>query len=168
VHRRVAGRLEELPNPASLAVPPRGDGALYSTAGDYAQFLRLILRDGEVGGKRLLSERATSGMTTNQIGTLRVRRQPAADVSRAVTFPEGADHDAWTFGFQMTAVEGAVAGRRSAGSLGWGGLNNTHFFIDPRRGVAAVVLMQLLPFHDAAAMRAYHGFERALYQALPR
>jgi len=38
--------------------------------------------------------------------------------------------------------------------------------IDPERGVAATLLMQVLPFHDDGALRALDRFESTLYQNL--
>jgi CubicO group peptidase (beta-lactamase class C family) len=56
-----------------------------------------------------------------------------------------------------------VTGKRSAGSLSWGGINNTYFWIDPTRGVTGVIMMQLLPFADAKALAVYDAFERGVY-----
>ena len=55
---------------------------------------------------------------------------------------------------------------RSAGSLAWAGLFNTEFWIDPQRGVAATLLMQVLPFYDEGALRALGEFEAAVYRDL--
>jgi len=52
----------------------------------------------------------------------------------------------------------------SAGSLSWGGINNTYFWLDPSRGIAGVILMQFLPFADASALSVYRDFERAVYE----
>ena len=49
-------------------------------------------------------------------------------------------------------------------SLSWGGINNTYFWIDPRRGIGGVILMQFLPFADRKALALYDGFERGVYQ----
>jgi hypothetical protein len=57
------------------------------------------------------------------------------------------------------------AGRRSPGSLSWGGIN-TYFWIDPARGLAGVILMQFLPFADSKALAVYDAFERAAYQLI--
>jgi hypothetical protein len=46
-----------------------------------------------------------------------------------------------------------VPGKRSAGSLSWGGINNTYFWVDPSRGIAGVILMQFLPFADPQGAR---------------
>jgi hypothetical protein len=56
-----------------------------------------------------------------------------------------------------------MAGKRSAGSLSWGGINNTYFWADRARGVAGVILMQFLPFADPKALAVYDGFERGVY-----
>jgi CubicO group peptidase (beta-lactamase class C family) len=70
--------------------------------------------------------------------------------------------DKWGFGFLITARQ--VAGKRSAGSLSWGGIDNTYFWIDQQRGIAGVILMQLLPFADAKALDVYDAFERGTYE----
>jgi methyl acetate hydrolase len=166
VHQRTNGRLVEVPNPVSLAVVVRGDGGLYSTAPDYARFLQLVLNKGTAGGRRLLSERSVAAMSTNQMGAVRVRQQPAADTARSRPFPTGAGEDAWGFGFQIAAPGPARQGVRHAGSLTWAGINNTHYFIDPDAGIGVLVLMQTLPFYDEGAMRVYRGLEERLYKAL--
>jgi len=62
----------------------------------------------------------------------------------------------------MTADQ--VPGKRSPGSLSWGGINNTYFWIDPSRGISGIILMQYLPFADAKALATYDAFERGAYQ----
>jgi hypothetical protein len=57
-----------------------------------------------------------------------------------------------------------VPGKRSAGSLSWGGINNTYYWLDPTRGVTGVILMQFLPFADRKALALYDTFERGVYQ----
>ena len=76
-------------------------------------------------------------MAKNHIGALGV---PALKTGAAGTqrgFPFVADgRDKWGLGFLITVD--AVPGKRSAGSLSWGGINNTYFWIDrdPRRHAA--------------------------------
>ena len=65
----------------------------------------------------------------------------------------------------MIATEPGPCGR-SAGSLNWAGLGNTYFWIDPAKGVAGVILMQLIPFADAKSLSLLDDFERAVYSAL--
>ena len=56
-------------------------------------------------------------------------------------------------------------GGRSAGSLAWAGMLNTYYWIDPKRSLCAVILMQLLPFVDTEAVALLNSFERAVYSA---
>ena len=51
-------------------------------------------------------------------------------------------------------------------SLAWAGLGNTYFWIDPAKGIAGVILMQLLPFADSKALALLADFEQAVYTAL--
>jgi CubicO group peptidase (beta-lactamase class C family) len=55
---------------------------------------------------------------------------------------------------------------RSPGSLSWAGINNTFYWIDPQKQVGAVLLMQMLPFYDEAALRVLNGFEQRVYTNL--
>ena len=70
--------------------------------------------------------------------------------------------DKWGLGFLITSAH--VSGKRSEGSLSWGGINNTYFWLDPSRGVAGVIMMQFLPFADAKALGVYDAFERGVYR----
>jgi len=54
---------------------------------------------------------------------------------------------------------------RSAGSLHWGGLANTYFWIDRTKQVCGVFLSQLLPFIDRAATDLFARFETEVYRS---
>ena len=54
----------------------------------------------------------------------------------------------------------------AAGSLAWGGIRTTFYWIDPKRGIGAVIMMQFLPFCDDAAMGMMGDFERSVYSHL--
>lgn len=47
--------------------------------------------------------------------------------------------------------------------MSWAGIQNTQFWIDPERGIGAVLLMQHLPFYDETALAVLEGFERRVY-----
>jgi CubicO group peptidase (beta-lactamase class C family) len=164
VHQRTGGKLVEQPNAPAQRSPVRGDGGLYSTARDYAKFTQMLLNGGTLGGARILSDKSVKAMGDNQIGSIVVEEQPAADPARTRPFPIGAGHDKFGFGFQIQAREGRDPKYRSAGSLSWAGIDNTHFWIDPVRHIAAVVLMQVLPFYDDAAIRTLRDFEEVVYR----
>jgi CubicO group peptidase (beta-lactamase class C family) len=169
LHIRAGGTLQETPQnglPAAPTPPFTGDGGLYSTAHDYGQFMRMFLNGGALGEVRILSESSVALMGSNQIGSLFVEQQGAANPMLTQPFPLGAGQDKFGLGFQITMNADGGAAQRSTGSLAWAGLFNTEFWIDPQRGIAATLLMQVLPFYDAGAIQTLQAFESTLYQEL--
>jgi CubicO group peptidase (beta-lactamase class C family) len=67
----------------------------------------------------------------------------------------------WGFGHMINMQ--ADPDGRSAGSLTWGGLFNTYYWIDSRKRIAAVFMTQVLPFADERTLRIYRRFERGIY-----
>jgi methyl acetate hydrolase len=148
--------------PGLTIAQPIGGGGLASTASDYGRFVRMLLNGGELDGARVLKPETVVLMGQNHIGAASVPAQKS-ELPRSRDFSFIADgRDKWGLGFLITADH--VPGKRSAGSLSWGGINNTYFWVDPSRGIAGVILMQFLPFADPKALAVYDAFERATYQ----
>ncbi len=157
-------------NPRVVPAPPAmptGGGGLYSTGPDYIRFTQMILGRGSAGRVRVLKPETVAQMSRNQIGALNAGKLKTfrPDRSAEVDMHPGAE-DKWGLGFLINTV--AYEGGRSAGSLAWGGLNNTFYWIDPHRDLAAVIMMQFLPFVDQAAVGMLGEFERAVYANLVR
>ena len=161
----------KMDGPVVLQIPPLvgltvanpiGGGGLASTADDYGRFMRMILNGGELDGARVLKAETVKLMERNQIGAVSVTALKSA-MPRSADFTFIADgRDKWGLGFLITVDQ--LPGMRSPGSLSWGGINNTFFWIDPARGIAGTIMMQYLPFADAKALAAYRDFERGAYQ----
>jgi methyl acetate hydrolase len=142
-----------------------GGGGLYGTASDYLAFERVFLNEGRANGRSVLKPETVQLMAANAIGDLNV--QPLKTVvphlsNHAEFFPGMVKK--WGLGF-MISTEPLPDGR-SAGSLAWAGLGNTYFWIDLDRGIAGVILTQLLPFADPKALALLERFERAVYSSL--
>jgi len=141
---------------------PIGGGGLASSASDYGRFVRMLLNGGALDGARVLKAETVALMGQNHIGAVSVPALKSA-LPRSADFTFIADgRDKWGLGFLITADQ--VPGKRSPGSLSWGGINNTFFWIDQTRGIAGVIMMQYLPFADAKALAVYDTFERGAYQ----
>ncbi len=168
VHRRRAdGSLE----PIAFDLPPQkpefwaGGGGLYSTGPDYLAFLRMLLGGGRVDGVRLLRPETVAQMGQNQVGDLAAGVMRTAMPERTndfALFPDGSCR--WGLAYMINTEPGPDG--RSAGSLSWGGIFNSYYWIDPTRRVAAVILTQILPFADPRALALLAAFERAVYAAL--
>jgi CubicO group peptidase (beta-lactamase class C family) len=104
-------------------------------------------------------------MGQNKIGKLEVGvlRSTVPALSNDVDFFPGISLK-WGFGHMINKQPSPDG--RSAGSLNWGGLLNTYYWIDPKKRIAAVFMTQLLPFIDDGAMRVYRQFARGIYRTL--
>src|SRR5258706_10780456 len=148
--------------PGLTIANPIGGGGLASTASDYGRFVRMFLNGGMLDGARVLKAETVALMGRNHIGAVSVPALKSA-LPRSADFTFIADgRDKWGLGFLITTDQ--VPGKRSPGSLSWGGINNTFFWIDPARGIAGTIMMQYLPFADARALAVYDAFERGAYQ----
>jgi len=126
----------------------------------------MLLNEGSWHGTRLLKPESVQLMTSNQIGSLVVEEMPDAVPTRAARFPFGAGKDKFGLGFQIAVTDGSPIHERSAGSYTWAGIANTHFWVDPQKGIGVVFLLQVLPFYDATCMEVMKQFERLIYENL--
>ena len=157
-----------IPQPIEKQVPRKtfsGGGGIYSTAGDYLTFIRMLLNGGALDGVRILKPDTVALMGRNEIGDTEagILKTTTPALSNDVDFFPGIGLR-WGFGHMINMQP--VPGGRSAGSLTWAGLFNTYYWIDPQRRVAAVFMTQVLPFADAAALRVYRAFEHGIYAAV--
>jgi CubicO group peptidase (beta-lactamase class C family) len=122
-----------------------GAGGLMSTVDDYARFAQMLANGGELAGHRLLSP-----LTVKLMGSAHV--QSTLPGRRA---GEG-------FGLSVRVVQDALAGnhRVSDGAFGWSGAYGTHFWVDQKEGLIAVMMIQT----PIGEMRP--EFENAVMQAI--
>ena len=139
-----------------------GGGGLSSTAADYARFVRMLLRGGELDGVRVLREETIAEMSRNQVGPLRAGKMGSAMPELAGpydTFPD--QHTGWGLGFLINPEPGPHG--RSPGSLAWAGIFNSYYWFDPVKGLGGVFMSQLAPFGDAGALAAFGALEELAY-----
>jgi CubicO group peptidase (beta-lactamase class C family) len=162
IHRRENGKLIEVANTDKLESPVAGDGGINSTAADYIKFLQMFLNDGKAGSATLLKKESIAMMTKNEIGDVIVQTQKTTDPLRSLDFPIGAGRDKFGFGFQIATSNKENPNLRSPGSYTWAGIYNTHFWVDPKRQITGVIMMQVLPFYDESCMKVYQDVEAAI------
>lgn len=165
VHTRAEdGTLTPFDAPLPPAKPEfyPGGGGLFSTAPDYLRFLRALMAGGALDGKRVLKPETVALMGQNNMGDLNVLPMKTYNprMSNAVElFPD--QPKKWGLTFLINTRD--VPGRRSAGSLTWAGINNTYYWLDPKKQIAGVLMTQVLPFADPTVLGLLDRFEAAIY-----
>jgi methyl acetate hydrolase len=166
-HQRMAdGSLKPQPvEPQTVRQSYSGGGGIYSTGPDYLTFIRMLMQSGSLNGVRILSPDTVALMGQNQIDKIEagVMKTTGPAFSNDVDFFPGISLK-WGFGHMINMQAGPNG--RSAGSLTWGGLLNTYYWIDPTKRIAAVFMTQVLPFADTRTLRIYRQFEREIYGAV--
>ena len=117
-----------------------GGSGLMGTPEDYQVFLQTVLNGGQFGDVTLYGDEAAIGLTENQIGELRLGQ------------------DAFTYGFSLTLPDGNMINNRMPERLQWGGLFQTHFWIDPARNSTVVLMSQVYPSEHRDEL--YNRFEQ--------
>lgn len=142
-----------------------GGGGLYSTAGDYLKFVRMILNRGRGESGRVLKPETVDLMSRNHIGELRVTMLKTVMPTRSndVELFAGVPK---TWGLSFMINEKTAPTGRSPESLSWAGLSNCYYWIDPSRQLGGVYLTQIFPFGDRKALPLYLEFETAVYESL--
>ncbi len=137
--------------------------ALYSTAPDYMRFLRMYLNKGALDGARIMSAAGLDKMLANQIGSTPIpclKTAVPAITADAEFFPGKRKSHSMAF----MRFEEDIPGMRHAGSQGWAGVLNSHFWFDPKADVAGLLMTQSLPFVEPRFVTTYESFERAAYR----
>jgi len=141
------GKMSKNTNPGSMQskVYFMGSGGLITTAEEYAKFAQMLVNGGELNGKRLLSPRTVTYMASVHASDKLDGRVPG----------EG-------FGLSVRVVRDGVASgsRVSDGSFGWSGAYGTHFWVDQKEDLIAIMMIQT-PVRE---MRP--EFENAVMQAI--
>jgi len=164
--RQANGSLE--PMPFEVPQSPEfqmGGGGLYGSAADYLTFQQVFLHEGKFNDAEVLRPETVRLMAQNAIGDLNahlLKTAIPAYSNDAEFFPGMVKK--WGIGFMINTEQ--VPGGRSAGSLTWAGLGNTYFWIDQKKGIAGVIMTQLVPFADHKVLDLYSKFENAIYSSL--
>src|SRR4051812_15837239 len=137
-----------------------GGGGLYSTVSDYLKFTQALVR----GGGKILKPETVKSMGQNHMAEGVLCRPLKSQLPHMSTDLDFVDGMKWGLSFMINPT--AFPGRRSAGSLAWGGLANSYYWIDPAKKVTGVWSTQLFPFYDPRAVAAFETFEQAVYANL--
>ena len=119
-----------------------GGGGLTSTAMDYAKFCQMILNDGELYGKRIISRKSLELMVANHLPDQ--TNFPASTLYEWGAAMPSPSHFGTGFGlgFQVRLEAGRNPLPGSVGDLTWMGIWGTSFVIDPKEKLILILLTQ--------------------------
>jgi CubicO group peptidase (beta-lactamase class C family) len=131
---------------------PFPSGGLFSTAQDMWRFYQMALNGGTWNGRRIVSREAMDLMTHTQTGDLRTG------------FTEG-----MSFGYGWAVVKRPVGITEmlSSGTFGHGGAYGTQGWVDPKKEVIFVLMIQRAKLPNADASPIRKAFQEVAASALP-
>ncbi len=134
---RVASVYARTPNGLNKQVMPndtmsrnvyfRGSGGLYSTAEDYLPLGIMLAGGGEMNSKRLLSRKTVEMMSAAHV---------------LDTLPGRPAGEGYGLSVRVVTNHAARGTMLSDGTFGWTGAQGTHFFVDPKEELTAVLMVQ--------------------------
>jgi CubicO group peptidase (beta-lactamase class C family) len=105
-----------------------GGAGVVSTARDYATFLRMLLNDGELNGRRLLSPASVAAMSADHVDSL------YRPIGRG-----------FGLGFEVVEYAGGDNTLATPGTYGWAGAYASLYRVDPARRVIVVFMINQIP-----------------------
>ncbi|ODR09101.1 hypothetical protein BHQ15_07390 [Mycolicibacillus koreensis] len=140
------------PPPITAPTFVNAGGGLWSTAEDYLRFARMLLADGVIDGRRVLSEQAVTAMRTDRL-TPEQKRHPFL----GAPFWEGRG-----FGLNLSVVTDPARSRPlygpgGIGTFSWPGAYGTWWQADPSADLIVLYLVQNQPTLSATAAAAVAG-----------
>jgi CubicO group peptidase (beta-lactamase class C family) len=137
-------------NRLSAERTPNPSGGLFSTARDMARFYQMILGGGELNGRRIVSQESVRRMTTLQTGELTTGFTPG---------------NGWGLGWCIIRHPQGVTRMLSPGTFGHGGAFGTQGWVDPRREMIFVLMIQRTGFGNGDASRIREAFQELAVRA---
>ena len=168
IHDRAAdGKLTPLSDLVLPDPPPMdmGGHGLYATVGEHMKFIRMVLNGGAGANGRVLKARDGGGDVARRAEGAGARRRRLDDVDpvdqqQRRVLPWCAEG----LGLHFHGQPRAHAVGPQPGSLMWGGLANSFYWIDRSAGIGGSWASQVLPFQDISSYPAFVEFETTVYR----
>ncbi len=136
-----------------------GGGGLISTTADYFRFCSMILKGGSLDGHQYVQPETLAMMARNQL--------PGGQDLKAMArgmFSES-DYAGVGFGLGFATITDSTATQMSGntGTMFWGGMASTFFWIDPVADLITIFMTQLMP---SSTYPVRKELRRLVYEAL--
>ncbi|KAK0617639.1 beta-lactamase/transpeptidase-like protein [Immersiella caudata] len=164
--RGIDGKFSDVPIPVPTEPELLSLGSgLYMTAGDHAKLLQSLLKS--TAGEGLLKKETVNEMFRPQLkDSQRAILQAITDMFHDTMVPEFPNGMPLDHGISGIINLEDTPGKRKKGSMMWHGMANSRWWVDRESGIAATLVVNVLPVGDAAVIRLYDELERAVYGEL--
>jgi len=142
------GKLVRAPQPSTDTRLFLATGGLFSTAADYLRFCQMLLNNGELDGRRLVSRKSIELMTARHSDPI------------PLPFLRG---QYFGLGVAVQKDDGDSGILGSPGTYGWSGAYNCYFRIDPKEQLILLLLVQRSPANN---LDIQYGFQNVVMQAI--
>ena len=160
------GKLEAVPPRGDFGKrgrPPQGNGGLYSCAKDYTRFCQMLLNGGMLDGKRILTPEAVKILSSVHTGDLSCGFFQKAD------FGSHGKNYGWGIGTcVLKEPHEGLAKMLSPGTYGHGGAWGTQAWIDPKKEIIYMLMVQRANFPNSDASPVREAFQTAAAKALSK
>lgn len=130
---------------------PLPAGGMFSTAPDMVKLYFMLLNKGEAGGRRYIKEESLAKMTRNHTGELRAG------------FTDGIQMG---LGFQLVGTPTGITEPLSVGTYGHGGAFGTQGWIDPKKELIFILMVQRAGFPNGDASDLRNSLQKIAIAAI--
>ncbi len=123
------------------------------TARDYLRFCAMLLNGGKLDGSRILSPATVTYMLSDHLAGIR------RDTTSGQVLLGGYG---FGLGFAVRTSMGEAAFPGSVGDAHWGGMAGTQFWVDPKRELAVIMMIQ----QPAELISTWHLLRQMVYAAM--
>ncbi len=159
-------KLVEIPDriPKGLTQNYSGGGGLYSSPEDYNKLLACLLNDGTYNRKRIMEKETIDEMFKPQLKNISMDIEGNYFLKGICCDFSGLIKPSSNWGLSgLIDTEPTHYGRKE-GTLLWGGIFNTYWYIDRQSGVSACIYTQYFPFNHPATTSIFEKFSEIIYE----
>jgi CubicO group peptidase (beta-lactamase class C family) len=140
-----------------------GDDGLWSSPNDYMKLLRCLLNYGTLNNVVLLKKKTVEEMLKNQINNINMDSKGNYFNPAYCCNLENFTTNSTKWGLAWAIDNDGKSYGRKPGTVFWGGMMNTYFYIDYKSGIASCIFTQHIPFNHKETTSIFDEFSRLVY-----
>tara|TARA_R110002073_G_scaffold14554_1_gene59249 strand:+ start:18013 stop:19122 length:1110 start_codon:yes stop_codon:yes gene_type:complete len=159
-------KLTEIPNrvPKNITQHYSGGGGLFSSPEDYTKLLACLLNEGIYPNGQILQKETLNQIFNEQLEGISMNIEENYFQQGLCCNFTGLIKPTSNWGLAGLIDTERTSYGRKEGTLLWGGIFNTYWYIDRKSGVAATIFTQHLPFNHSATTLVFDEFSKMIYK----